>query len=112
MLGRRENSFPRAVVAGRRQRSHPDAAGNETHARIHLQPFVRHRVARERNHQSDGEVLAHVILPAFLEQRALLSRNAFSYTHCLSSPRKRGPIFHTRWLWVPACAGTTSDESN
>src|SRR5262249_15269869 len=25
----------------------------------------------------------------------------------LSSPRKRGPIFQRRWLWVPAFAGTT-----
>jgi hypothetical protein len=25
----------------------------------------------------------------------------------LSSPRKRGPIFQNRWLWVPAFAGTT-----
>src|SRR5258708_15674413 len=25
----------------------------------------------------------------------------------LSSPRKRGPIFQSRWLWVPAFAGTT-----
>src|SRR5215831_11327080 len=24
-----------------------------------------------------------------------------------SPPRKRGPIFQSRWLWVPACAGTT-----
>src|SRR5262249_40275835 len=24
-----------------------------------------------------------------------------------SSPRRRGPIFQSRWLWVPACAGTT-----
>src|SRR5262249_46785267 len=22
----------------------------------------------------------------------------------------RGPIFQRRWLWVPACAGTTADE--
>src|SRR5262249_18233114 len=28
-------------------------------------------------------------------------------TLLLSSPRKRGPIFQSRWLWVPACAGTT-----
>src|SRR6516164_4861395 len=27
-----------------------------------------------------------------------------------SSPRKRGPIFQRRWLWVPACAGTTANE--
>src|SRR5262249_29949173 len=27
-----------------------------------------------------------------------------------SSPRKRGPIFQRRWLWVPAFAGTTADE--
>src|ERR687888_156890 len=25
----------------------------------------------------------------------------------MSSPRKRRPIFQKRWLWVPACAGTT-----
>src|SRR5712692_2174790 len=25
----------------------------------------------------------------------------------VSSPRKRGPIFQSRWLWVPALAGTT-----
>src|SRR6516225_7374223 len=29
-------------------------------------------------------------------------------THILSSPRKRGPIFQRRWLWVPAYAGTTA----
>src|SRR5262249_17053801 len=29
-----------------------------------------------------------------------------------SSPRKRGPIFQRRWLWVPACAGTTTFEQN
>src|SRR5215471_16583665 len=26
----------------------------------------------------------------------------------MSSPRKRGPIFQRRWLWVPAFAGTTA----
>jgi len=26
----------------------------------------------------------------------------------LSPPRKRGPIFQSRWLWVPAFAGTTA----
>src|SRR5262249_30965491 len=26
----------------------------------------------------------------------------------LSSPRTRGPIFQSRWLWVPAFAGTTA----
>src|SRR5262249_32583808 len=108
MFGRREDSLPRAVVAARRQRSHPNAARNETHARIHLQPFLRHRVGRERNHESDGEVLPHVILLAVLEQRGLLSNNARSYTHCPSSPRTRGPIFQRRWLWVPAFAGTTT----
>src|SRR5262249_59487337 len=72
MFGRRQDSLPRAVVAGWRQRSHADAARNETHAGIHLQSFLRHRVARERNHQPDGAVLAHVILLAFLAQRALL----------------------------------------
>src|SRR5262249_61382034 len=31
-----------------------------------------------------------------------------SASHCpLASPRKRGPIFQRRWLWVPAFAGTT-----
>src|SRR6516165_856819 len=39
---------------------------------------------------------------------------ARGYTECdlsaptLSSPRKRGPIFQRRWLWVPAYAGTTA----
>src|ERR671937_2084311 len=34
-----------------------------------------------------------------------------SASHCrLSSPRKRGPIFQRRWLWVPAFAGTTIYE--
>ena len=30
----------------------------------------------------------------------------------LSSPRKRGPIFQSRWLWVPAFAGTKSRSTD
>ena len=29
----------------------------------------------------------------------------------VSSPRKRGPIFQRRWLWIPACAGMTASGS-
>src|SRR5215467_3325677 len=32
---------------------------------------------------------------------------SFSERVPLSSPRTRGPIFQSRWLWVPAFAGTT-----
>src|SRR5262245_53270340 len=35
---------------------------------------------------------------------------AISVKTILSSPRKRGPIFQSRWLWVPACAGTTASH--
>src|SRR5215475_11404779 len=31
--------------------------------------------------------------------------------YILSSPRKRGPIFQRRWLWVPAFAGTTASDA-
>src|SRR5713101_7282833 len=41
---------------------------------------------------------------------ALSMRNPADCRHgtTLSSPRKRGPIFQSRWLWVPAFAGTTA----
>src|SRR5262245_30119573 len=37
-------------------------------------------------------------------------RSVITNLRCLSSPRKRGPIFQRPWLWVPACAGTTAGK--
>src|SRR5262245_53650019 len=39
----------------------------------------------------------HLLLPAVIDDSL-----------SMSSPRKRGPIFQSRWLWVPAFAGTTA----
>src|SRR5215468_387724 len=35
-----------------------------------------------------------------------------TYQLILSSPRKRGPIFQRRWLWVPASPGTTDNQQD
>src|SRR5712691_3679204 len=77
IFGGRENSLPGAVVALGRERPHAHAARDEPHARIHLQPFLRHLVLRERHDQSDGEVLAHVLaLPRCLETKCRDARQS------------------------------------
>ena len=64
IFGGRENPLPGAVVALGRERADADPARNEAHARIHLQPFVRHCIAGKWHHQPDGEVIAHVFFLA------------------------------------------------
>src|SRR6516165_1003491 len=57
-----------------------------------------------------GKMVRMVARHMMLNKSRCRPREGHPATRASRGPRKRGPIFQRRWLWVPACAGTTVYE--
>src|SRR5215475_10123027 len=95
---------------GRRHSQGADGGGAPARARQRSAAHDPRRIPRahrRRRRQVDGG-RGRQQFRTYLTRRKSCTECRFGIRRLLSSPRKRGSILQSRWLWVPACAGTTA----